>query len=115
MIPSTYWLARKISSSSLSRRQVVDQACAAAVSAMAPTAITTMKMIRMAPDSRPGRFSWDMRCLLPSNQLMPSTIKTALLETLPELALMDPVQVALTHFEVQLAEVMLRVELASPF
>src|SRR5882672_10506315 len=51
MIPSTYWLARKISSSSFSRLQVVDQACTAAPSAMAATASVTMKTIRMAPDS----------------------------------------------------------------
>src|SRR2546426_3956102 len=51
MIASTYWLARKISSSSLSRLQVVDQACTAAPRAMTATASATMKMIRMAPDS----------------------------------------------------------------
>src|SRR5262245_57003352 len=64
MIPRTYWLARKITSSSLSRRQVVDQACAAAVRAIAPTAITTMKMIRMAPDSRAARLLSIIRTLL---------------------------------------------------
>src|SRR6266849_6302405 len=51
MIPSTYWLARKISSSSFSRLHVADQACTAAPSAIAATASVTMKTIRMAPDS----------------------------------------------------------------
>src|SRR5437867_6309543 len=53
MIASTYWLARKISSSSLSRLQVLDQACTVAPSAIAATVSATMKMIRMAPDSAP--------------------------------------------------------------
>src|SRR5881628_78970 len=63
MIASTYWLPRKISSSSLSRLQVVDHDCTAAPSAMTATASATMKMIRMVPDSLLRRCARDKRCL----------------------------------------------------
>src|SRR5882724_6232476 len=63
MIPSTYWLPRKISSSSFSRLQVVDQACTAAPSAIAATASVTMKTIRMAPDSESAPSRLDINAL----------------------------------------------------
>jgi hypothetical protein len=43
-----------------------------------------------------------------------STIDTLLLDTTPDVALMKPVQVLPTHFELQVVELMVKVELAKP-